>query len=56
VPWGTGPRIFRNDNLPYAEEYGRYLSAGLRDESNVVWVFGGDRPARIPGLKSESID
>lgn len=56
VPWGTGPRIFRNDNLPDAEEYGRYLSAGLRDESNVVWVFGGDRPARIPGLKSESID
>ena len=55
APWGTGPRIFGNDNLPDAEEYGRYLSAALRDESNVVWVLGGDRPARISGLKSQSM-
>ena len=52
APWGEGPRIFREDNLPQARNYARYLSARLRDRSNVMWMLGGDRPARIRGAKS----
>ncbi len=57
APWGAGPRIFRNDNLPVARAYARYLGAKLRGRTNVVWMLGGDRPARAeasgPGAWSE---
>lgn len=52
APWGAGPRVFRVDNLPVARGYGRYLAAKLKDRTNVVWVLGGDRPPRLPGLKN----
>ena len=55
APWGSGPRIFRNDNPSDAQEYARFLGAGLRNQTNVVWVLGGDRPARLTGLTSESM-
>ena len=55
APWGTGPRIFRNDNLAGCGGVRPISEQALRDESNVVWVLGGDRPARISGLK-ESVD
>lgn len=47
APWGDGPRIFRMDNLPAARAYGYYLGHKLRGHSNVVWMLGGDRPARL---------
>jgi hypothetical protein len=49
APWGAGPRIFRNDNLPQAKGYARYLAAKLKDRTNVIWMLGGDRPARVRG-------
>ena len=48
APWGTGPRLFRNDNLDVAQGYARYLANKLRARTNVLWVLGGDRPPRNP--------
>ncbi len=53
APWGTGPRIFRNDNLPVARAYARYLGSKLRGHNNLIWVLGGDRPARIAGMQND---
>ncbi len=50
-PWGTGPRLFRNDNLPVARSYARYLGEKLKDRTNVVWMLGGDRPALVDNRK-----
>lgn len=49
APWGEGPRLFRNDNLPVAHFYGRYLGRKLRGKTNVIWMLGGDRPPRLEG-------
>ncbi len=40
--WGVGPVIFNVDN---ARIYGRFLGQRYRDDSNVLWILGGDRPA-----------
>jgi hypothetical protein len=40
--WGIGPVIFNADN---ARLYGRFLGERYRDEPNIVWILGGDRPA-----------
>ncbi len=40
-PWGVGPVVFDPDN---ARVYGRFLGARYRDQSNVIWILGGDRP------------
>jgi len=53
APWGTGPRVFRNDNLAAARSYARYLGSKLRGHNNVFWVLGGDRPARIAGMNND---
>ncbi|MGB8261745.1 MAG: glycoside hydrolase family 140 protein, partial [Terracidiphilus sp.] len=53
APWGTGPRLFRNDNLDVAEGYGRYLAAKMRARSNVLWLLGGDRPPRLTGMNND---
>lgn len=52
APWGDGPRVFRNDNLPVVHGYAKYLGNKLRGRSNVVWMLGGDRPPRLDGSKS----
>jgi hypothetical protein len=49
APWGAGPRLFRNDNLPVARGFARYLAAKLKDRTNVLWMLGGDRPPRVGG-------
>jgi hypothetical protein len=54
APWGTGPRIFTNDNLPMARGYGRFLASRLRPHRNVIWMLGGDRPARLRGMNNAS--
>lgn len=54
APWGDGPRLFRNDNLPVARSYARYLGGKLKGRTNVVWMLGGDRPPRLyPGKPNE---
>lgn len=47
APWGAGPRLFRNDNLDVARQYGAYLAKKARTRTNVVWMLGGDRPPRV---------
>lgn len=47
APWGAGPRLFTRNNLDVARGYARYLARKLRGHSNVIWVLGGDRPARL---------
>lgn len=51
APWGDGPRVFRQDNLPVVRSYARYLGQRMKGKSNVVWMLGGDRPARLDGRK-----
>ena len=51
APWGAGPRVFRLDNLPVARAYARYLGQKLRGRTNVLWMLGGDRPARVDAAK-----
>ena len=53
APWGSGPRLFRNDNLPAAQSFARYLADRLGDRSNVVWILGGDRPPRLAGMHND---
>jgi len=40
--WGLGPEIFNAEN---ARVYGKYLGRRYRNESNILWILGGDRPA-----------
>jgi hypothetical protein len=40
--WGDGPLIFTESN---ARVYGRYLGQRYRNEPNIIWILGGDRPA-----------
>ena len=51
APWGEGPRVFRNDNLPVVRAYAKYLGGKMHGKSNVVWMLGGDRPAKLDGSK-----
>jgi len=39
--WGVGPVVFNEEN---AHAYGRFLGARYRDETNIIWILGGDRP------------
>lgn len=40
--WGVGPLVFDEQN---ARVYGHFLGQRYRDQPNLVWVLGGDRPA-----------
>ncbi len=51
APWGMGPRIFRKDNLPLVRGYADYLGHRLRGRGNVIWILGGDRPAKLDGAR-----
>ncbi len=44
APWGAGPRLFRNENLPVARSYAAYLARKLQHCTNVVWMLGGIAP------------
>jgi catechol 2,3-dioxygenase-like lactoylglutathione lyase family enzyme len=41
--WGAGPAIFTPENAHF---YGRWLGARYLNRSNLLWILGGDRPAR----------
>lgn len=55
APWGAGPRIFTTGNLPVAQTYGRFLAQRLRNHHNVIWMLGGDRPARLKAFDSQYV-
>lgn len=40
--WGAGPVVFDAEN---ARIYGQFLGERYRDQTNVIWILGGDRPA-----------
>jgi hypothetical protein len=41
--WGAGPVVFDSVN---AYHYGVWLGKRYRDRPNIIWILGGDRPAR----------
>jgi hypothetical protein len=40
--WGAGPVIFDSIN---AYGYGKWIGNRYRNEPNIIWILGGDRPA-----------
>jgi hypothetical protein len=40
--WGSGPIVFDAEK---AWVYGRWLAARYREQPNIIWILGGDRPA-----------
>jgi len=40
--WGIGPAIFNEEN---ARAYGHFLGRRYREQTNIIWILGGDRPA-----------
>lgn len=49
--WGKGPEVFTIEN---ARSFGTWLGKRYRDQSNIVWVLGGDRNPR-KGSSDEAI-
>ena len=43
LAWGKGPVIFDSVN---AYTYGQWIGRRYKDQPNIVWILGGDRPAR----------
>lgn len=41
--WGIGPEIFNEQN---ARVYGRWLGKRYANTPNLIWMLGGDRPAK----------
>lgn len=39
--WGKGPEIFTEEN---AQSYGRFIAQRYKDNWNIIWMLGGDRP------------
>jgi hypothetical protein len=39
--WGLGPEIFTHEN---ARQYGKFLGERYKNEPNIIWILGGDRP------------
>jgi len=44
--WGAGPVVFNPEN---AYTYGKYLGERYRNQTNILWILGGDRPAQHQG-------
>ncbi len=40
--WGAGPVIFNREN---ARSYGKLLGERYKNDANILWILGGDRPA-----------
>jgi hypothetical protein len=41
--WGEGPVVFNQSN---AFNYGLFLGNRYKNEPNIIWILGGDRPAK----------
>lgn len=42
--WGVGPQIFNPEN---ARAYGKILGERYRNQPNIIWILGGDRPVEV---------
>lgn len=51
--WGDGPIIFNEEN---ALAYGKILAERFGNMSNVIWILGGDRPAKYKGKDDKQYD
>lgn len=40
--WGAGPVVFKNEEKAYA--YVKKLAERYKDQWNIIWILGGDRP------------
>jgi hypothetical protein len=40
--WGAGPAVFDEEN---ARVYGEFLGRRYAEDTNIIWILGGDRPA-----------
>lgn len=40
--WGEGPVVFDSNN---AYIYGKWIGTRYKNEPNIIWILGGDRPA-----------
>jgi len=45
--WGAGPVVFNEDN---AYKYGSWLGNRYKNSPNIIWILGGDRPAKKDSL------
>ena len=39
--WGEGPQIFNPEN---AKAYGKFIGQRYKNNPNIIWILGGDRP------------
>jgi hypothetical protein len=39
--WGEGPQIFNPEN---AKSYGEFIGQRYKNNPNIIWILGGDRP------------
>lgn len=44
--FGCGPEIFREPQTAY--DYGAWIGERYKDEWNIIWILGGDRPIENP--------
>jgi len=51
--WGDGPVVFNPGN---AYIYGRFLGERYREQTNIIWILGGDRPAIYKGRDGQDAD
>ncbi len=51
--WGDGPIIFNEAN---AGTYAETLAKRYKDQWNIIWILGGDRPAIYKGVDEKNYD
>lgn len=51
--WGDGPIIFNEQN---AEVYARTLAERYKNQWNIIWILGGDRPVKYKGRDGNEYD
>ena len=53
---GHGATHFYAGEPALAHAFGRYIGGRLRDRTNVIWILGGDRPARVKGMGNKYLE
>lgn len=51
--WGDGPVIFNEKN---ARVYGKIVAERYKNDTNIIWILGGDRPAVYEGKDKKQYD
>ena len=51
--WGEGPAVFNEQN---AEVYAKTLATRYKDQWNIIWILGGDRPVIYKGHDGKDHD